>query len=398
MMPHVERATAGSAIAIARTIASGSRGSSCSAGSGVVWRPIGDGRAECLLTLGSAVPLAVKRPCARCDLRPSIRIERRDVLSSLSLGGGWATMVVRPQGRPPESDGDGMAKLRTIDLIEVDDLFRMGGGFVLDFSDRTFAAFFAHDLNIDIDADVYRVDGHSKAKRLRQLLRQCSDADAVRVLKALWMYREALDRRQPPIDATPNAEARFGALIASLTGQGAASPQAGPAPSVVPAFDRTRETQLRAEMLGLQAMAPHPRGFAFEKFLVRMFDFYQLEPRGSFRLVGEQIDGSFVLSGETYLLEAKWHDEPTQNQSLHAFHGKLDQKAAWTRGLFVSYAGFTEGALASFGVGKRVVCMDGLDLFDALDRHIPLDMVLQKKVRRMAEEGRTHIPVRELFP
>ena len=29
-------------------------------------------------------------------------------------------------------------------------------------------------------------------------------------------------------------------------------------------------------------------------------------PRGSFRLIGEQIDGSFHLEGETYLLEAKW--------------------------------------------------------------------------------------------
>ena len=58
----------------------------------------------------------------------------------------------------------------------------------------------------------------------------------------------------------------------------------------------------------------------------------------------------------------------------------------------------TDGGLASFGVGKRVICMAGLDLFEALDRHIPLDMVLEKKVRRVAEVGRTFVPVRELFP
>ena len=39
-----------------------------------------------------------------------------------------------------------MANLRSIDIMEVDDLFRMGGGYVLDFSDRTFAAFFARDV------------------------------------------------------------------------------------------------------------------------------------------------------------------------------------------------------------------------------------------------------------
>jgi hypothetical protein len=290
-----------------------------------------------------------------------------------------------------------MANLRSIDIIEVDDLFRMGGGFVLDFSDRTFAAFFARDLNIDIDNDVYRVDGNSKARRLRQLLHQCADADAVRVLKALWAYREVIDRRNPPAETTINAEARFGALIARLNGAPAdKSPRK--AGAVVHAFDRTQEELLRGEMVALQSMAPHARGFAFEKFLLRLFDFYQLEPKGSFRIFGEQIDGSFVLGKETYLLEAKWHNERTENTPLHAFHGKLEQKAAWTRGLFVSYSGFTDGGLASFGVGKRVVCMDGLDLFDALDRHIPLDLVLEKKVRRVAEVGRTFVPVRELFP
>lgn len=291
-----------------------------------------------------------------------------------------------------------MANLRSIDIMEVDDLFRMGGGYVLDFSDRTFASFFARDLNIDIDADVYRVDGHSKAKRLRRLLQQCTDADAVRVLQALWAYREALDLRRPPTEITPNADARFAAVIGRLAGQTVSASRPGARPSVAPAFDRAQEDSLRAEMVALQTMEPHPRGFAFEKFLLRLFGFYQLEPRGSFRLLGEQIDGSFILGRETYLLEAKWHNERVDNGPLHTFHGKLEQKAAWTRGLFISYAGFTDGGLASFGVGKRVICMDGLDLFEALDRHIPLDIVLEKKVRRVAEVGRTFVPVRELFP
>jgi hypothetical protein len=33
----------------------------------------------------------------------------------------------------------------------IDDLFGMGGGYVLDFNDRTFAEFFRDDLNINID-------------------------------------------------------------------------------------------------------------------------------------------------------------------------------------------------------------------------------------------------------
>ena len=37
-----------------------------------------------------------------------------------------------------------------------------------------------------------------------------------------------------------------------------------------------------------------------------MLDAYGLSARASFRLVGEQIDGSFVLGDDIYLLEAKW--------------------------------------------------------------------------------------------
>ena len=115
-------------------------------------------------------------------------------------------------------------------------------------------------------------------------------------------------------------------------------------------------------------------------------------------MIGEQIDGSFVLQGETYLLEAKWEGIPTEAGELHKFHGKLEQKAAWTRGLSVSNSGFTEGGLIAFGRGKRVICMDGLDLFDVLSRRIPLDQVLDRKVRRAAETGATFSRARDLFP
>ena len=63
----------------------------------------------------------------------------------------------------------------------------------------------------------------------------------------------------------------------------------------------------------------------------------------------------------------------------------------------MSYNGLSEQGLAAFGPGKRLICMDGRDLFDGLDRSIPLAAVLERKVRRAAETGRAFIPVRELF-
>jgi hypothetical protein len=86
-------------------------------------------------------------------------------------------------------------------------------------------------------------------------------------------------------------------------------------------------------------------------------------------------------------LEAKWQSEQTGVAELHTFHGKIEQKAAWTRGLFISHSGFTTDGLAAFGKGKRVICMDGLDLYDTLDRELPLSHVLDRKIRRAAETG-----------
>jgi hypothetical protein len=68
------------------------------------------------------------------------------------------------------------------------------------------------------------------------------------------------------------------------------------------------------------------------------------------------------------------------------------------RGLFVSNSGFTEEGLAAFGRGKRVICVDGLDLYEMLDREISLSSVLERKVRRTAETGSPFIRLRDLFP
>lgn len=51
----------------------------------------------------------------------------------------------------------------------------------------------------------------------------------------------------------------------------------------------------------------------------------------------------------------------------------MEQKAAWTRGLFIIHSSFTKDGLHAFGRGKRAVCMDGLDLHEALERRLPLN-------------------------
>lgn len=287
-----------------------------------------------------------------------------------------------------------MPNIRTLDMKLVDDLFQMGGGYVLDFSDRTMRTFFAEELNVDIDDPLYQEQGTSKAKRVRCFLNKVDLATAVRTLQALWQYREN-NRRDTGVDEwMENAEGRFLSLLNRM--QGRPDPAAATAPPK-PAYDRSKLLSLKQRLISMSDLAPQARGYAFEGWLGEFFNVYGLESREPFRLRGEQIDGSFLLLGDTYLLEAKWQSAQIGVADLHAFHGKLDQKAAWARGLFVSNSGFTEDGLHAFGRGKRVICMDGYDLFETLNQELPLNQVLERKVRRAAETGLPFVRVRDLF-
>jgi hypothetical protein len=140
------------------------------------------------------------------------------------------------------------------------------------------------------------------------------------------------------------------------------------------------------------------RGYAFEAYLKELFDAFGMAAREPFKLYGEQIDGSFHLAGETYLLEAKWLNRKVSIAELHGFHGKIEQKAAWARGLFVSFGGFTNQGLDAFGKGKKLVCMEGREIKIALEREIGIDALIAMKVRRVAETGAVFTPIETLFP
>ena len=271
----------------------------------------------------------------------------------------------------------------------VENAFGMGSGYVLDFSDRTMSVFF-EELNLDIDAAEYRDDGNSKAKRLRCFLRKVDNATAAKTLRALLAYSNA----SGPVGGAGQGDGPLLELVAKLEGVRAA--HSGQVPT--PATNRDAIAKLRRDLVGLWEKPPQQRGFAFEAFLKGAFDLYGMRARESFRNRGEQIDGSFDLDGATYLLEAKWQANATAAADLHTFEGKLSQKAAWARGLFVSYLGFTDDGLIAFGRAKRTVGLCGQDFDEAFERQIPLDEVIRRKARRAAENGEVFTPVRVLFP
>jgi len=291
-----------------------------------------------------------------------------------------------------------MPKIKTMDMKFLDQVFQMEQGYVLDFSDRTIGIFFDEELNIDIFDPSYAVNGTSKAKRVRCLLQTVDAPTAVRVLDALWTYRAALKSSRRETESVPNAHGRLLALTDAMQGMGAQPTSALFGQPPVPVHDQRTLQHLRAELLQVSGLAPQQRGYAYEAFLTKLFNAYGLKARDGFRNRGEQIDGSFELDGEIYLVEAKWHAAKIGVAELFAFQGKIDQKAAWARGLFISDSGFTEEGLYAFGRGKRLICMDGLDLSDALEKALPINHVISRKVRHAAETGHSFGRVRDLFP
>ncbi|WP_081620114.1 restriction endonuclease [Thioalkalivibrio sp. ALMg9] len=286
--------------------------------------------------------------------------------------------------------------LKSLDYDLLDHVFDMGGGYVLDFSNKTFSEFFFDELGIDIDNAHYCDIGNSKANRLRSYLRQASREDVLKVLGALWEYREVKRKRAGVKEGNPQYIAEFWQLIRRLGGtppkHRAENDNAAPCEKM----DDRIANDLLGKLMEVSNLDPQPRGYAFEKFLKELFDACGLSGRASFRLVGEQIDGSFEMVGETYLLEAKWTNQQVDASDLRAFNAKVEGKASWSRGLFISNSGFTEDGLLAFGSGKRLICMDGLDLSEILLGRLSFQNALSKKVRRAAETGRPFVRVRDL--
>lgn len=156
-------------------------------------------------------------------------------------------------------------------------------------------------------------------------------------------------------------------------------------------------------MLDLTPLDPQKRGYAFEQFLQELFDAFRLNPRTPFKLVGEQIDGSLELDKEIYLIEAKWQNAPVGQKELFAFAGKISGKATWSRGIFISYSGFTPDSITAYSKGRpaNFITMDGLDLSLILagdsGHFLDFDVCLRKKVRYAAETGNIILPVSDIL-
>ena len=96
------------------------------------------------------------------------------------------------------------------------------------------------------------------------------------------------------------------------------------------------------------------RGYKFEKLLAALLRADHLDERTSYKVSGEQIDGSFFLDGMVFLLEAKWHTDAVPASTLYQFKGMVDGKLSGTIGVFISMSGYSKDAVDALTLGKSL--------------------------------------------
>lgn len=280
-----------------------------------------------------------------------------------------------------------MAKLTFVEKDCFENLFGMESGYVLDFSNRTFQEFIYDILSFDI---YLKYPGLSKAKILRAIIAEYDDITVGKLLLELMRYMQVKNLINDECRETFKSCAEIGnKLIGKSTAYrqtaSTSSSQSKPILSLIDYDKFIKELQSLSECED----RPQSRGFAFEKYLKNFFEINGLQPRGSFKLVGEQIDGSFILHNEVYLLEAKWTSKPIDKGNLSIFNEKVSSKSGFTRGLYISYSGYSEEALRTFSSGRTVniVLMTVQELAIVLAEKKDFTKFLWNKVRALAEEG-----------
>lgn len=278
-----------------------------------------------------------------------------------------------------------MANMDYIERDYFEQLFGMRTGYVLDFTNRTFQEFVYEKIQVDVYS---RYTGLSKAKMLRRIISDDNDIVVGKLLLELMRYMQAKGMVTDENSVNFKKCAEIGNRLIGKKVSVKAPVQTKTAKPIISVIDYNKYLdELKA--ISDYSDTPQLRGFAFEKYLNNLFEVYGLQPRGSFRVIGEQIDGSFLLHNEVYLLEAKWTNKKIDKGDLVIFNEKVSSKSGFTRGLFISFSGFSDEALATFANGRtiNIVLMTVQELVISLSRNLDFTNVLSAKVRALAEEG-----------
>ena len=274
-----------------------------------------------------------------------------------------------------------MSCILPIEKQILEDLFGMKSGYVLDFSNRTFKEYIFDTLGIDV-YEKYAEGNLSKAKIMRRLYQDLSDRQLATLLKAFLEYIEEFGHSNDT-----NRMKKAWKIVERLSGERMWNDNGDEGNGFNFKYFLKRLIDLSSSETSKQN-----KGYEFEKYLRDLFDAAGLKPRESYRVKGEQIDGSIEFNGNVYLVEAKWTGGPVNRSDLVVFADKVSRKSKFTRGIFVSHSGYVENAVETYAIGKtpEIILIDMKEMTWALENGIDIEDVLSKKVRKLIEEGKIY--------
>jgi len=287
-----------------------------------------------------------------------------------------------------------MSDLTFMEKSRFEKLLGMETGYVLDFSNRSFAEFVRDSTGRNVYDDRYNYASGSKANRLRAFWQKEDNAVVGKLMSDMLDYK----------DATGPQQEMCRLIVTRLLGRSTAANVPDRAARDEESLKRRHRSQALARLkdtfLALAVESDrNAAGLALEKLLNELFGISDLRPRQPFRVIGEQIDGSFELQGQIYLLESKWEKQPLPESDLLIFRGKIEGKSTFTRGVFIALNDITGPARDAITRGKApsFFVMNGHDLMMVLSETIELEDFLRKRVRLLAEEGCVCVPFSELL-
>lgn len=286
-----------------------------------------------------------------------------------------------------------MANLSFIDKQLIEEVLQMSGGYVLDFSNRTFDEFMTEVIGESIYA---KYEYMSKANLLRRFIKDYPDAYIGKMIILAINYMRSKNLVTQANESKVNELLSFGQ---SKLGR-KPKPKTSEA-SMDNRDDRSRidYQALASDLLKLDAIKDaQRRGYDFEKYLNKLFGVFGLDPHASYRTDTDQIDGSFILNGNTVLLEAKYRVASLSKNDLILFENKVTRKSSFSRGLFVSLSDFDENVINYFkDRSSRIIAFSVSELYLMCIEEKDLKEVLARKFRYLDEYGIIYKHITQLF-
>jgi hypothetical protein len=292
-----------------------------------------------------------------------------------------------------------MSDLSSIEKLKLEKMLEMGGGYVLDFSNRTFREFFIENLGLNIFHTKYDYASGSKANRLRAFWNIEENVSVGKTILGLlehwkWLKESnnqtiTLSEDNLYLECLKIAER----LIQNKPGVSQIQLEIELRKKKEQEASKEHQLNLLLQMFEVLAKStdPQKRGFLLQDLLNRLFVLNEIPIIKSFQRNdgGEQIDGAFSLLGWHYLVECKWTKKLADIKELDSLLGKVNRSGRQSMGFFLSIEGWSENVplLLKQNPEKCIILMEGYDLRCVLSRMVELETLLREKIAKLNLEA-----------